>query len=560
MVNKLGLGGFAFALVALFAAAPDMARSEGRAPSEADRATARAQIETLSGRFDAAIKRAKREQEGAGRTSGAQQAVYCERFQRQIRTAERQVSQINELEETAYQEVGGFEPLRGQIQNLTDEGCPRGTFFEPTTKLAQQFRQELALAARQAQQAILKSDDVAFQARKVDLNNLIERGQYLGREEKDSTARYEIERLTSAAQRIRDDLPQRAPEPIRLQILTPGLPPPVTTPQPLPTGPQLPAPQGGFRPLSFSANFGGAVLDAPTSSFIGLRSPGTDERQPLRFESSRTDVGTQFNASLRFGGLPNPFGGGAGSFRFGGSFASFSQSTFVSSFDPGPNNFLIIGTGVDPFGPGFSIPAGGAGTFNDVRNYRYSRDIDRYGFFTQYSVPVKEKPNGLRVSALFRLDFSRTNIEEEQSASLPNVPFDLRNTTELGVNTVTPSFGLQAKVPISPTIMLTAGGRAGAAVSRASGSDNFTFASPVFNGAQQNPLAQNHVGFAWQIESGMTIRLNQRFSLAVNGFYGQSNSYPVIERTGEAGQRSSIRWETEDGLGAIFRIQRSYGN
>jgi hypothetical protein len=478
-----------------------------------------------------------------------------------LRTARSGAEQINALQEQNPDRDGLADPYSAKIEALEDEGCPRGAFFEPKTKPAQQFRQELAVTVQQAQQAILKSDDVSFQARKVDLNNLVERGQYLGREEKDPAARYEIERLTSAATRIRDDLPTRTPEPIRLRIRTPGLPPPVeppvTTPQPPPSGPQLPAPQSGVRPVSFWMNFGGAVLDAPTSSYIGVRSPGTDERQPLRFESHRTDVGTRFDASLRFGGLPNPFGGGAGSFRFGASYASFTNSTFIRSFDPGTNNLLIVGTGVDPFGPGFSIPAGGAGTFNDMENFRYSRDIDRYGFFGQYSVPVKEKPDGFRLSALFRLNFSRTNIEEEQSASLPNVPFDFHNTTELGVNTVTPAVGLRAKVPISSTIALNASGWAGAAFSRASGSDNFTFASPLFNGAQRNPLSENHVGFAWQIESGMTIRLNEGFSLGVSGFYGQSNSHPVVARTGEADQRSSIRWETEDSFGAIFRLQRN---
>jgi hypothetical protein len=174
-------------------------------------------------------------------------------------------------------------------------------------------------------------------------------------------------------------------------------------------------------------------------------------------------------------------------------------------------------------------------------------------------MPVKEKPNGFRLSALFRLGFSRTNIEEEQSASLPNIPFDFHNTTELGVNTVTPAVGLRAKLPLSSTIVINAGGWAGAAFSRANGSDNFSFASPLFTGAQHNSLSENHVGFAWQVDGGMTIRLNEGFSLGVNGFYGQSDSHPVVARTGEAGQRSSIRFETEDGFGAIFRLQRNFG-
>jgi hypothetical protein len=308
--------------------------------------------------------------------------------------------------------------------------------------------------------------------------------------------------------------------------------------------------------ICFGIGAGAASLNAPTTSFFALQDPVTLARRNLSLHSDYTDVGFFIDGSVTFGSLPNPVSpANPGSLTVGGSFFSASQRTFIPLVDPGTNRLLVFGTGVDPSGPGFNV-APGLGDFNDATDYFYSRHVDQLSFFTQYNMPIA-RVGSVDVAALVRLGYTHTNIDERQSARLANVPLDIRNSVDLSVNTFTPGAGAQFLLPITSNVALHAYGWAGVAISHGSGNETFAF-NGLFNGDQHNDVSGSHVGFAGEVGGGFVFQVNNRNAISATVSFATSDSHPIVERSGEANQRSKYRVENADNLGTRVKFHREF--
>jgi hypothetical protein len=304
----------------------------------------------------------------------------------------------------------------------------------------------------------------------------------------------------------------------------------------------------------FSGGGGVARLDAPTSSYLGLRNVITGARSDF-LRGNSTDTGGIFGGSVTFGGDLFSFVPSAppASITIGGSYANFSQVTFVGAADPGPNNLDIFGTGVDPFGPGFTVPPGPFGDFSDVFNNRYSRDVQRFDVFAQYNMPLLVTPSGVKIAALARVGYTRTDIDENQSAELRNIPLHIQNATDFGVNTFTPGAGFQVVAPVNNFFSVHAQGWAGAAFSDVSGTDSFAFGG-LLNGAQQNRISDSHVGLVWELGGGLTFNLDNGFAASATATYRRSDSHPIVVRTGQAGELSRIEFDDAEIVQGTLRF------
>lgn len=304
-----------------------------------------------------------------------------------------------------------------------------------------------------------------------------------------------------------------------------------------------------------------ARLDAPTSSYLGVRNVATGARSDF-LQGDSTVNGGVFGGSVTFGGgdlfgfIPSA---APPSFTIGGSYASFSQINYIGIANPGANNLDIFGTGVDPSGPGFTVPPGPFGDFNDVFNSRYSRDVNRFDVFGQFNVPVLRTPGGLTVAALARVGYTRMDIDESQSAEVRNIPLNVFNATDFGVNTVTPGAGFQVVAPVNNFFSFHLQAWGGAAFSDVSGTDRFA-TSGLINVSQQNSFSDSHTGFAGRIGGGFSVNLDGGFGAAVNVSYGTTDSYPTIVRTGEANERSRAEFDDAESLEIFFSTWLRFGN
>jgi hypothetical protein len=307
---------------------------------------------------------------------------------------------------------------------------------------------------------------------------------------------------------------------------------------------------------------GGGVsrLDAPTSSYFGVRNVISGARSDF-LQGDSTVNGGVFGGSVTFGG-GDLFGfvpsAAPPSFTIGGSYASFSQNNYIGVANPGANNLDIFGTGVDPSGPGFTVPPGPFGDFNDVFNSGYSRDVNRFDVFGQFNVPVLTTPSGLSVAVLARVGYTRMNIDEGQFAEVRNIPLNVFNATDFGVNTVTPGAGFQVVAPINNFFSVHLQAWGGAAFSDVSGTDRFA-TSGLINVSQQNSFSDSHTGFAGRIGGGFSLNLGGGFGAAMNVSYGTTDSYPTIVRTGQANERSRAEFSDAESLEIFFSTWLRFG-
>jgi hypothetical protein len=328
----------------------------------------------------------------------------------------------------------------------------------------------------------------------------------------------------------------------------------ITTINPVTGSPTVSLARGA---LSFALGGGVAHYQSPTTHYFGFEDPVTGKQQLGIFAPDGNVTGPYVTGSLRFGSVPNVFvGRPPASVEVGFSAARFSSDTVLPVIDPNGQRLLIMGTGVDPFGPGLNIGPG-AGDFNLVEGVHHTRKINRFNFHVETKIPtVFSRRNRATISWLVRAEIDHEDVTENLTANLPNVPLNIQYAQDINVNTFTPAVGVQIDVPVTANFDVFAKGFVGPEFINASGTDRFNFTG-VVNGDQLNSLSAGKTGLAWEVSGGATILINGN-ELSLIGSYARNNSGVTVFRSGEAGDRSHVVFEDQEFWTALLRYQREF--